>query len=331
MVDEARQQKMRDRTVGILASLVIVLIAAAAVLIVITPDEVQDVAPEDMTAAAPLPSAQPFYVLLIGSDSRKGTALYTGSAKDHAQVDQHSDIMTLVRVDPTAHQLTLVSVPRDTVLNGTTRKINDSLISGNPEETVGDVEELTGVHIDYYMMTTFTSYESIVDALGGVTADVHVTITVKDPLTAKDVTVKSGNNQLLDGAHALVLARARHEYGDNEEAVRQRNVRALETSIIQKVFSFDEDKARRALTVLQSNTTTNMSDQMVTSLVLDFAANKKSVVIYSCTGPYVGDYRATDGAWVVPEDSDTWSRLMDAVDAGDDPTGIVPLPTWPTD
>ena len=30
----------------------------------------------------------PFYVLLIGSDSRKGTALYTGKASDHAQLDQ---------------------------------------------------------------------------------------------------------------------------------------------------------------------------------------------------------------------------------------------------
>lgn len=29
----------------------------------------------------------PFYVLLIGSDSRKGTALYTGKASDHAQVN----------------------------------------------------------------------------------------------------------------------------------------------------------------------------------------------------------------------------------------------------
>lgn len=158
-----------------------------------------------------------------------------------------------------------------------------------------------------------------------------MTITVKDPLTAKDVIVKSGYDQLLDGSHALVLARARHEYGDNEEAVRQRNVRALETSIIQKVFSFDEDKTRRALTVLQADTTTNMGDQLITSLVLDFAANKQNVTLYSCTGPYVGDYRSTDGAWVVPEDSSTWSLLMAAVDAGEDPTGIVPLPVWPTD
>lgn len=168
MIDnDARQQKIRERTVGILTAMVMVLVAAAAALVITNPVESQDVPAEDMTAVAPLSTTQPFYVLLIGSDSRKGTALYTGSTKDHAQVDQHSDIMTLVRVDPTKHQLTLVTVPRDTVLNGTTRKINDSLISGNPEETVGDVEKLTGVHIDYYMMTTFASYETIVDSWAG--------------------------------------------------------------------------------------------------------------------------------------------------------------------
>ena len=57
----------------------------------------------------------PFYVLLIGSDSRKGTALYTGKASDHAQLDQHADVITLVRVDPANYQITLVTVPRDTV------------------------------------------------------------------------------------------------------------------------------------------------------------------------------------------------------------------------
>ena len=35
---------------------------------------------------------EPLYVLLIGSDSRKGTALYTGKSNEHAQVNQHSDI-----------------------------------------------------------------------------------------------------------------------------------------------------------------------------------------------------------------------------------------------
>ena len=47
----------------------------------------------------------PFYVLLIGSDSRKGTALYTGKASDHAQLDQHADVITLVRVDPANYRV----------------------------------------------------------------------------------------------------------------------------------------------------------------------------------------------------------------------------------
>ena len=45
----------------------------------------------------------------------QGTALYTGKKTDHAQVDQHADVMTLVRVDPETYTITLVSIPRDTV------------------------------------------------------------------------------------------------------------------------------------------------------------------------------------------------------------------------
>ena len=93
----------------------------------------------------------PFYVLLIGSDSRKGTALYTGKASDHAQLDQHADVITLVRVDPANYKLTLVTVPRDTVLPGESSKINDTLVHGDPLQTVDAVERLTGIEIDYYL------------------------------------------------------------------------------------------------------------------------------------------------------------------------------------
>ena len=76
---------------------------------------------------------EPFYVLLIGSDSRKGTALYTGKADGHAQLDQHADVITLMRIDPENYLITLVSIPRDTQLEGTASKISDTLLDNDPE------------------------------------------------------------------------------------------------------------------------------------------------------------------------------------------------------
>ena len=49
--------------------------------------------------------------------------------------------------------------------------------------------------------------------------DVPKDIKVPDPMTAEDVTVKAGEDRYLDGSEALVLARARKEYGDNQEAL----------------------------------------------------------------------------------------------------------------
>ena len=247
----------------------------------------------------------PFYVLLIGSDSRKGTALYTGKASDHAQVNQHSDVITLVRVDPASYQITLVTVPRDTVLPGESSKINDTLVNGDPMETVNAVQRLTGVEIDYYMMTTFTGFENFIDALGGVTVDVPATVKVPDPSTAEDVTVQKGQNQHLDGSETLVFARAR------------------------KVLNMpNESDIDQALVNLKRSTSTNLDMSKVGYLAVDFALHKDDVTLYSCTGPYTGDVNSS-GLWVVDQNSQAWEDLMAAVDSGSDPSGIVEGPAMP--
>ena len=271
----------------------------------------------------------PFYVLLIGSDSRKGTALYTGKASDHAQVNQHSDVITLVRVDPASYQITLVTVPRDTVLPGESSKINDTLVNGDPQETVKAVQRLTGVEIDYYMMTTFTGFENFIDALGGVTVDVPATVKVPDPSTAEDVTVQKGQNQHLDGSETLVFARARKEYADNQDAVRQANVRQIEAAIFRNVLNMpNESDIDQALVNLKRSTSTNLDMSKVGYLAVDFALHKDDVTLYSCTGPYTGDVNSS-GLWVVDQNSQAWEDLMAAVDSGSDPSGIVEGPAMP--
>ena len=285
---------------------------------------------EEVPVATEAPS-DPFYVLLIGSDSRKGTAIYTGKANEHAQVDQHSDIMTLMRIDPLERKITLVSVPRDTVLDEQGSKINESLLSNDPEQVVDAVAELTGVRADAYMMTTFVSFENLVNALGGIDVDVAQSVVVTDPATGKRVTVKEGKNRHLDGAEALVFARARKEYGENQEALRQVNVRQIEKALIKKVLDFGTsapDVIEHVLVSLDENTKTNIDLSAMGLIMLDFAAHADQVTIYDCTGPYNGGTRESDGQWVVEEDKATWRLLMKAVDAGEDPSFVVEAPSF---
>ena len=198
-------------------------------------------------------------------------------------------------------------------------------VLGMPD--AGGVERLTGVAIEYYMLTTFTSFEALIDALGGVTVDVPKNVTVPDPMTAENVSLKAGRSQSLDGSEALVLARARKEYGEHQEALRQMNVRNIETAMIQKVLSLDSEKNANAVLVdLEEYTDTNLDMASVGYLLVDFIANREEVTIYSTTGPYAGGENA-EGLWVVQEDPAAWAELMAVVDAGEDPEGIVKLPS----
>ena len=286
---------------------------------------------EEEISVGAAPPSEPFYVLLIGSDSRKGTAVYTGRPSEHAQLDQHSDIMTLMRVDPLRRVVTLVTIPRDTALDGREGKINDSLSSNEPKDVVEAVAELTGVHADFYMMTSFVSFENLVNALGGIDVDVPKTVTVVDPATGKNVTVKEGKNRHLDGAEALVVARSRKEYDGNQDALRQVNVRNVEKALIKKVLSFGvnaSDNIEHILASLDENTKTNLDLSAMGLVMLDFAAHADNVTIYDCTGPYEGGPRESDGLWVIEEDRRTWHYLMDVVSAGRDPSDIVEAPKF---
>ena len=271
----------------------------------------------------------PMYVLLIGSDSRKGTAQYTGKETEHAQVDQHSDIMTLMRIDPKTYRITLISVPRDTVLADGAPKINDALLENNPEEVVAAVGELTGVYADYYMMTSFISFENLVNAFGGIDVAVPKTVSVTDPATGKSVKVNAGKNRHLNGAQALVLSRSRSDYGENQEALRQVNVRAIERALIDKVLSMDGSlDIEHVLTALDDDTKTNLDLPTVGLLIVDFVEHADEVVIYDCTGPYAGGERESDGLWVIDNDPIAWRQIIALANAGEDPSSVVPAPEF---
>lgn len=267
---------------------------------------------------------EPFYVLLIGSDSRKGSALYTGKATEPSQVDQYSDVMTLLRIDPLTYTLTLLTIPQDTRLLGSSETLNASLTGGNPEQVVEAVEALTGTTIKYYMMTNFTAFEGLVDALGGVMVMVPVEIQGVDPLTADTVVIPAGERKLT-GAQAIVFARAWEEFGENPDALRQENVRALEAALIETALESPDPTALvTALGDLWRYTDSNLNAALVSQIGLDFFEHRDEVVIYAGTGPWEPDEE--DEEVGIAANPKIWADLMAAVDAGEDPVAVVALP-----
>jgi LCP family protein required for cell wall assembly len=259
----------------------------------------------------------PFYVLIIGTDSRKGTALYTGNPSEHAQIDQHADTLTLMRVDPKKHRVTLVSVPTRTVLRGQDIPLSDTLLEGDPMKTVDAVESLTGVDIPYYMLVNFKGFENVVDEFGSLTVDVDVSVKSQDPISAKNVTVKEGPARELLSSGALAYARAWDEYSSNNDAHRQANIRSIEIAIINAVLGKSETDAINLGQTLSGNVVTNMNSSLIRSLVKNFVhAGSDSVKIYQCYGPH----KITDKQkGLISENKTAWKHLMYVVDGGYNP------------
>src|SRR3972149_5878490 len=121
-------------------------------------------------AAAPPPKTppprngpKPIFILVLGSDTR--------SKQLQAAVHSRCDSIHLIGINPKKEQATILGFPRDSWVDieGYGKdKINDSMMFGGPELAVSTIEKLTGIHIDYFALTTFEGFKTAVTELGGV-------------------------------------------------------------------------------------------------------------------------------------------------------------------
>jgi LCP family protein required for cell wall assembly len=153
--------------------------------------------------------------LLVGTDSRADSADDQGFGSAAQVSGSRADSIMLVRVDPVAQSVYLLSIPRDTwvmlpTLNRYGR-INEALsdeVAGKdgPQAALIDtVRANFGVPVNHYFQVDFAGVENIVDALGGVT--VFFYFPSYDGLSGLDV---EAGCQHLDGGMALAYARSRH-------------------------------------------------------------------------------------------------------------------------
>jgi LCP family protein required for cell wall assembly len=152
----------------------------------------------------------PFSVLLLGVDEREGDV-------------GRSDTIVVMTVNPTAQSTTMVSIPRDTyteiIGHSTKDKINHAYAFGGTAMAVASIESLLDIPIDYIATINMEGFESIVDAVGGISIVNELDFHVDDHVFPK------GENQL-DGKSALVYVRMRHEdpRGDFGRQDRQKKV-----------------------------------------------------------------------------------------------------------
>ncbi len=271
----------------------------------------------------PVNDGEPFYMLVLGSDSREGSG--TSSKAAESGDNQRSDVMILLRVDAANKKVTMVSIPRDTpyrTSDGSLVKINEAYNIGGAAESVKAVSQLTGVGISHYAEVHFSELESIVDKLGGVDVNVDIQLSYTDALTGETVTLQPGK-QTLNGQQAQLFARARHEYQTDQDKHRQDNVRQLALAIVNKVLEKPLYQMPQALLDVAGFVGTDMRTGDIISLAMAFSGGSGSMTVYSASGPSSGAINEESGGlWLCYENPEGWAKLMKAVDAGEDPSGL---------
>jgi LCP family protein required for cell wall assembly len=253
---------------------------------------------------------KPYYVLLLGSDSRDAGSAESG----------RSDVIMLMRIDALGDQVTMVTIPRDTpyrTSDGTLIKINEAYAQGGPAFAAQAVSATAGVPIAHVVSLGFSDLEAIVDALGGVTVDVDTALGYNDAITGDYVTVEPGT-QVLDGQQAQIFARARHEY-ESQDAGRQSNVRTLVSACADSLMDRPLYTVPGTVLDVAEYVDTDMRSYDLAATFLPMAVRPGSTTVYTCAGPYDGDINAETGTWMCYEDPEAWASLMSAVDSGVDP------------
>lgn len=269
--------------------------------------------------------SEPFYVLIVGNDSRIGTVEI--DKESYSDGTGRSDTMMLARIDPTTYAVTLITVPRDTAAtyNDSTVKINEVYRQGGIDASLDQVEQLTGVKPKYYFDMGFVEFEKFVNDLGGVNASVPINMQLQDIVSGDQIELAQGP-QDLNGAEALVLARSRKQYATDLDACRQIQDRQLVEVAIRKVAADPVNAAVHAQALI-GNSKTNWPTDDLLSMVADFADNADKITIKSGTGPYEGGVdEAAGGQWLATRDEATWKQVIAAAENGDDLNAIVPLP-----
>jgi len=190
-------------------------------------------------------------ILLAGVDRREGLSTQQINQLHLGKVGgQRSDTMMLVHISSKHDKVTVVSLPRDSLVtipghrsNGSEGakgadvgerqgKLNWAYMYGGAPLTVQTVERATGVHVDHYIEVNFLGFLKVVNALGGVT--VCTEQAVNDPKSG--LRLPAGKSTV-DGPTALAYSRARYTLTGGSDLGRIDRQQQFMSAVVHKALS----------------------------------------------------------------------------------------------
>ncbi len=187
-------------------------------------DDVTDANEINITSDSDI-TEDPFIVYLSGSDTRS-EMLETS----------RSDVNILMVVNPSTKQILLLNTPRDYYVenpagNYALDKLTHCGIYGI-DISIAALENLYDTDVSYYAQINFTGFETLIDAIGGVTVYSPEAFTSSGD---EAYTYVEGENEL-NGSEALAFARERYAFSSGDNMRGQNQMRIIQ-AVINKVTS----------------------------------------------------------------------------------------------
>lgn len=193
----------------------------------------------------------PLNILLIGSDARDSKENQKlGGAKETFGGTPLADVQMLLHVSADRTNMSVVSMPRDTLVDiprctdpdsgdvypALQRAMtNRSLGRGGPGCTVATWEKLTDIHIDHFMMIDFSGVVSMADAIGGVPVCVNANIHSKDSEGHGSGLKLEKGTTYIKGEQALQWLRTRYGFEDGSDLARAKAQHQYMNSMVREL------------------------------------------------------------------------------------------------
>lgn len=183
----------------------------------------------DKTEGALDDSRDRMQILILGSDTRDGKNAEYGTSDD-ATGFGHSDVMMLMDISADNKRVSVVSFPRDLLVDTPACTdqdskqefpakqnvmINEAMSEAGIGCAVDTVNELTGLEVDHFMMADFNAVKELSNTVGGV--EVCISDAVYDPDSKLRL---PGGTSTVQGEQALAFLRTRHAFADGGDLGR---------------------------------------------------------------------------------------------------------------
>lgn len=191
-------------------------------------------------------------------------------------VASRTDSNMLLTYNPKTGSVLLTSIPRDyyvpfSCLGGAYDKFTHSGLYGI-DCSVGTLEQLFGIDINYYVRVNFTGFINIIDALGGIEVYSPVAFT-----TSGGRYSFIAGTQTMNSSQALAFSRERYNLpgGDNDRVANQQRVvigilnKVASPAILQDFGSFANS--------ISGSISTNMPADVISALVRSMISGGQSI------------------------------------------------------